>query len=71
MKTIGRIFRRIKFYLTIRNRLVVAIIRTTSERDLFKNALKWNVEISKEDEKYLESRIEIKNEILNQLRNLL
>lgn len=69
MKTIGRIIRRLKFYLTIRDRLVRMIIITTSERNHSKEALSRNK--SSADINYLESRIEIKNEVLYQLRNLL
>ena len=45
----------------------------TSEREHFKNALKWEEKefVSKAEEQYLESRIEMKNEVLYQLRNLL
>jgi hypothetical protein len=68
---IEKIIKKLLWPFFIRSKLIRMIKITTSERETFKNALKWNDSVSKEDEKYLESRIEIKNEVLYQLRNLL
>ena len=55
----------------IKRKIKRIITITTFEREQFKNALKWKEDNTEADIKYLESRIEIKNEILYQLRNLL
>ena len=67
MKTIKRIF----WIFGIKRKIKRIITITTFEREQFKNALKWKEDNTEADIKYLESRIEIKNEILYQLRNLL
>jgi len=68
---IPRFIKFIVWPFLIRAKIKRMIQITTSEREYFKNTLKWNEQNTPIDEKYLESRIEIKNEILYQLRNLL
>ena len=67
MKALKRIF----WIFRIKRKIKRIITITTFEREQFKNALKWKEDNTEADIKYLESRIEIKNEILYQLRNLL
>lgn len=66
-----KIFKRILWIFLIRRHIEKIIKITTSERETFKDALKWGENNTSADEKYLESRIEMKNEVLAQLRNLL
>jgi len=66
-----KVFKRIVWYFVIRKKIKRIIQITTSEREYFKSCLKWNENNTTLDEKYLESRIEMKNEVLYQLRNLL
>lgn len=66
-----KIIKFIVYPFIIRNRIKKMIQITTKEREYFKNSLKWNEDNTSTDEKYLESRIEIKNEVLYMLRNLL
>ena len=68
---IEKIVKKLLWPFIIRRKLIRRIKIVTSERETFKNALKWNDSVSKDDEKYLEGRIEMKNEVLYQLRNLL
>jgi hypothetical protein len=68
---IPRIIKRIVWPFLIRAKIKRMIRIVTSERECFKEALKWNVEVSKEDERFLESRIAMKNEVLNKLRDIL
>jgi len=66
-----KVLKRIVWYFVIRKKIKRIIQITTSEREYFKSCLKWNKDNTVMDEKYLESRIEMKNEVLYQLRNLL
>jgi hypothetical protein len=66
-----KIIKMILWPFLIRGKIIRMIKITTKERETFKEALKWNKSIDLRDEKYLESRIEMKNEVLYQLRNLL
>lgn len=68
MKTV---FKKIVWVFTIRRKIKRMIQIVTSEREHFKSCLQWNEDNTTIDEKYLKSRIEIKNEVLYQLRNLL
>lgn len=68
---IPKIIKSIVWPFLIRAKIKRVIRITTSEREYFKNTLKWNKQNTPIDEKYLESRIEIKNEVLYMLRNLL
>jgi hypothetical protein len=66
-----KIIKMILWPFLIRGKLKRMIKITTKERECFKEVLKWGEENTATDIKYLESRIEIKNEVLYQLRNLL
>jgi hypothetical protein len=70
MKTVKQFVKLIIYPFIIRNKIIKMIKRTTGERNYFKDVLKRET-TTELDVKYLESRIEIKNEVLYQLRNLL
>jgi hypothetical protein len=65
MKAIKRLF----WFIFIRKHIRKRIKIVTGERESFKSFLNNSMTI--EDEKYLNSRIEMKNEVLNVLRSLL
>ena len=66
-----KILKMLLYPFLIRSKIKRMIKNVTKEREYFKSTLKWNEDNTDTDIKYLESRIELKNEVLYQLRDLL